>query len=244
MSESLAIVCFQWNVGFREYRPEYVNALARGYRRNLSLPHRFVCITDETEGFSSDVIVMPLPESAREVSQWPSPHGPEYPASYRRLWTFSIEAKALADVVLMTDIDCVVTGPVDPLIEYLGETGADFVGWNPPTTWSGVRRRLAGGNWLLRTGTKAHVWEGLNSEGLAEARKSGQMGSDQAWISYCLANDCVVWPKGHGIFEAQWMRPNKFRVLPEGARIVHFNGADLKPWQALDIEWVRTHWDA
>ena len=33
----LAVVCFRWN-GSREYRPEYVNALALGYKRHLAIP--------------------------------------------------------------------------------------------------------------------------------------------------------------------------------------------------------------
>lgn len=239
---SLAVVCFQWNAGFRAYRPEYVNALARGYRRNLSIPHKFVCITDDTEGFSSDVVVMPLPDAARKVAKWPSPEGPNYPASYRRLWLFSKEAREIADVVLMTDIDCVVTGGIDPLVQYMDRARADFVGWRPPTTWNGVIR-VAGGSWLLRTGACSEVWERLSPEGLVAARKSGQYGSDQAWISYCLARTCAVWPEGNGIYEAQSMRPNKFRVLPHDARIVHFNGAQ-KPWEMTDIPWIRDNWDA
>lgn len=202
-----------------------------------------MCITDETEGFSSDVTVVPLPDAARNAASWPSPEGPNYPASYRRLWMFSEDAKQIADVVLMTDIDCVVTGSVDPLVEYMDEVGADFVGWRPPTTWNGVVR-VAGGNWLLRTGAHTRVWDDLSPESLRAARKAGQYGSDQAWISYCLAKNCAVWPEGHGIYEAQSMRPSFFHALPRDARIVHFNGANLKPWEALDRKWVAKHWNA
>ena len=237
---TLAVVCFQWNDGFRDYRSEYVNRLARGYKRNLSIPHRFCCVTEETEGFSDDVTVVPLPESAKRLAGLPSPNGPRYPSSYRRLWTFSKEAAELGDVILMTDIDCIVVGPVDPLVAHI--EGATFVGWRPPTTWNGVTR-VAGGNWLLRAGAHPEVWERFSEEAAKDALAAGQMGSDQAWISYCLAKDCKVWPKGHGIYEAQWMRASKFRVLPAGARIVHFNG-EAKPWhdEMQQIAWIREHW--
>src|SRR5690606_10778105 len=112
-------------------------------------------------------------------------------------------------------------GPIDPLIEFMGADDT-FVGWRPPTTWNGIVR-VAGGNWLLRAGAHQEVWERFGEAGIKAARKAGQRGSDQAWISYCLASNCKVWPKGHGIYEAQWMRPNKFLCLPTGARIIHFN---------------------
>lgn len=233
----LAVVCFRWN-GNREYRPEYVNALARGYKRHLSMPHRFICVTDELEGFSDDVTVWPMPEAAETIGMLKSPEGPRYPSSYRRLWAFSDEARALGDTILMTDVDCVVTGTVDPLIEFMADS--TFVGWRPPTTWGGVIR-VAGGNWLLKAGAHTEVWERFTREGIAEARNAGQLGSDQAWISYCLAKGCTVWPRGAGIYEAQWMRANKFRVLPDSARIVHFNG-ERKPWHMLNISWIKEHW--
>ena len=239
---TLCVVCFQWNNGFREYKPEHVNRVAAGYRRHISRPHRFVCITDETEGFSDDVEIMPLPEEAKYLTDIPSPHGPKYPSSYRRLWAFSKEAECLGDTILMTDIDCIVTGSVDPLVDYMDECGADFVGWKPPSTWAGVNR-VAGGSWLLRAGTHHFVWSGFSDAGIKAAEAAGQRGSDQAWISYCLADHSALWPKGHGIYEAQWMRTNGFRLLPEEARIVHFNGRK-KPWHEdmQSIAWIKENW--
>lgn len=236
----LAIVCWRWNNGFRAYLPEYVNRLARGYARNLSIPHRFYCITDETSGFSDDVTVVPTPEAAKRFASWPSPHGSRYPSCYRRLWTFSKEAAELGDVLMMTDIDCVITDELDPLIEHIeGET---FVGWRPPTTWGSVVR-VAGSTWLLRAGAHTEVWEQFSADAAKRALGAGQMGSDQAHISYCLASTCKVWPEGHGIYEAQDMKPTGFKLLPKDARIVQFNGS-VKPWDAAmqRIPWIREHW--
>lgn len=236
----LSVVCFQWNTGFRQYLPEYVNVLARGYKRNLSMPHRFVCVTEETNGFSSDVEVFPLPPEALEAARLASPEGPRFPASYRRLWAFSEQAKALGDWILMTDIDCVVTGPVDPLIQYALENGHDFVGWRPSSLW-GIEDRIAGGNWLLRAGSRAQVWNKFSREAAVKARKVGYRGSDQAWISYCLAKTAAVWPRHCGIYQAQQMKKHGFRLLPVDAKIVHFNGA-LKPWSFGNVPWINSAW--
>ena len=235
----LAVVCWQWNVGYREYKPEYVNALARGYKRNLSMPHRFVCITEETKGFSSDVEVFPLPPESLEAARLPSPEGPRFPASSRRLWGFSEQAKVLGDWIFATDIDCVVTGQVDPLIQYALDGGHDFVGWRPRSLW-GVEDRIAGGNWLLRAGTRTHVWNSFSKEAAAKARSVGYRGSDQAYISYCLAKTAAVWPKHCGIYQAQDMKKQGFKVLPSDARIVHFNGG-VKAWTLGHIPWIKCH---
>jgi hypothetical protein len=56
-----------------------------------------------------------------------SPEGPRFPSSYRRLWTFSDDARLLGDRVMMIDIDAVVTGDLGPLFA----PDDDFVGWVP-----------------------------------------------------------------------------------------------------------------
>lgn len=235
----LGVVCFQWNSGYREYLPEYVNVLARAYKRNLSIPHRFICVTEETQGFSSDVEVLKLPEAAMQAAGMASPEGPRFPSSYRRLWAFSEEAKCLGDWVLMTDIDCIVTGSVDPLIQFALDGGHDFVGWRPSSLW-GVEDRIAGGNWLLRTGTRTQVWTSFCKESALKARRVGYRGSDQAYISYVLAKTAAIWPQHCGIYQAQQMKKQGFRVLPKDARIVHFNGR-VKPWNLKQIPWISTH---
>lgn len=238
----LAVVAFQWNTGFRDYRPEYVNALARGYRKHLSRPHRFVCITDETEGFSTDVEVLPLPEEARQAASIQSPEGPRFPSSYRRLWCFSEEAKQLGDVILMSDIDAVVTGPVDPLVEVFEKSGSPFVGWQPSTTWGVEQKRFGGGSWILKAGALTNVWKTFSVKAAAEARVAGFRGSDQAYISYRLAKNYPSWPQQCGIYQAQQLKRSGFKVLPSDARIVHFNGR-LKAWspELRDVPWIKQH---
>lgn len=230
------MVCFQWNSGYRDYKPEYVNILARGVQRHLPIPHKFFCVTEETNGFSSDVTVIPTPDLAREVGKIPSPEGPKFPSSYRRLWAFSEEAKCLGDRVMMLDIDCVITGDLSPLFE----PQDDFIGWRPSSQW-GKSSRVAGGTWLLRTGTRTVVWTSFSKEAAARARSAGFRGSDQAWISYVLGAHVKVWKQNCGIYQAQQMKKAAFKVLPADARIVHFNGG-FKVWAARDIPWIKTAW--
>lgn len=237
MSESLAVVCYQWNNGFRKYLPDYVNRLAKRYRQHLPLPHRFVCITDETQGFSADVELLPLPEGAREVAKLRSPEGDRFPASYRRLWTLSDEARSIADRILVSDIDALIVGPCAPLID----VDADFVGWRPRFAW-GTAHRVGGGSWLVRTGRFGKLWRRLLENPQREiraARAAGFRGSDQALLSFWMRG-CIVWPKDCGIYQSQDLKKSRFERKPDDARIVHFNGK-YKPWDSRmqRIPWIR-----
>lgn len=238
MTESTTVCCFQWNNGFRNYKPAYVNVLAKSIARNLSIPHRFVCITDETAGFSRRVELLKTPDAALVAGSIPSPEGARFPASYRRLWALSEEAKVLGDRVMMIDIDCVVPRNIDSLFD----EEADFVGWRPNYAW-GNEHRIGGGSWMVRTGSCTGAWNDFIADppaAIARARKAGFRGSDQAWLSYYMKN-CAVWPRNSGILQSQDLRKNRFTVLPAGARIVHFNGRH-KPWDMLRIPWIRKHW--
>lgn len=235
--ESIGVVCFQWNNGFRRYLPEYVNRLARGVRQHLSLPHTFYCVTDETEGFGPGVVVIKTPERARQLGEIPSPEGPRFPSSYRRLWVFSEEAKTLAVRLMLLDIDCIPVAEMGPLFD----VDDDFVGWRPNSVW-GVSGRIGGGTLLLRTGTHTRVWDQFSLREISKARALGYRGSDQAYISYKLGPDVKVWPQKSGIYQAQDIKGNGFRTYPSDARLLHFNGK-VKPWDLVgQINWISERW--
>jgi hypothetical protein len=257
----ISILCYLWE-GSRAFLPEYVNVLARMVDRHLPEPHRFICVTDTTQGFSSDVEVIDMPPEARALRALSSPEGKHFPSSYPRLWTFSLAAKALGERVLLLDIDCLVVSDMRRLFELQH----DFVGWRSRPPQEGPIR-FGGGTWMHRTGTRTHVWERFIEnppQAIQEAREAGYRGSDQAWISHCLSKTEPSWPEPSGIFCAQDYRnrpttapvrrrhnhrpirkqrhqppPGPLKV-PNGAIILHMNGR-LKPWQSAD-EIVTTHW--
>ena len=218
-----SVVCFLWNNGFREYKPEHVNILYRAVRKHCKEKYRFICITDEKHSFDKGIEIIPLPDSAKLASKIPSPEGPRFPSSYRRLWAFSEEAKILGDRILMLDIDCLVVGDLKKLFDYEG----DFIGWRPNSVW-GKENRIGGGTWLHTTGTLTWVWDEFGQEGITKAHNAGWRGSDQAWISYCLADKYPVFPREIGIYQKQDGVTKSYNV-PGNAVIIHYNG-DPKPW--------------
>jgi hypothetical protein len=233
----LSIVCWIWSEpGSRKYLPGHVNVLARMFARTLSVAHRFICVADSAQGFSPEVEVVITPALAREAGRLKSPEGSRFPSCYRRLWTFSEDARQVfGERVFLTDIDVVLTADLTPIVD----RPEDFVGWRPLARWGRNNDRIGGGMYLLRTGSRAHVWtEFQGAKSIARARAAGFRGSDQAWLSYCLSRE-TVWPQKCGLYSIRDLH-NGRDPLPADARLVQFNGP-AKPWDSK-IEWVRTHW--
>lgn len=229
-------VCFLWRNGFRSYKPEHVNILANAIGYFDRDPHKFICVTDETEGFSPAVTVMPMPSAAKALGHLQAPQGKDFPASYRRMWCFSEEAKCLGERIMLLDVDAMVVGDLRPL----WKADADFVGWRPMSIW-GRENRIGGGTWLLKTGTLTWLWDRFIADPvklIEETRAIGWNGSDQAILSRFLPGRYPTWPQMCGIYGAQdgvftWDLP------PKDARIVHFNGSE-KQWGQQKL-WMRAY---
>lgn len=237
--QELSVLCYLWNEqGFSELRgfePQHVNFLASQVSEHLSLPYRFICITDATTGFDDGIEVMPLPEEAREIARIPTAQGKErFPSCYRRLWTFAEGAKVLGDVVLVLDIDCFIVGSLNPLFDFMPE--ADFVGWNPVQAWG--KTKVGGGTWRHRPGTRMQLWEGFSQQDALRIKDLGFNGSDQAILSYYLGTE-PVFPQDW-ILNRQDMRRLDGKV-PTIAKIVHCNGPrNMKGFLNIDdVPWVR-----
>lgn len=241
---TVTIVTWVWDGG-RDYAPEHARVLAASLARHMSVPYRLVVIADDPRGNWGACEVIETPPAARALGKLESPEGKRFPSSYRRLWMFSREAAELGPRLLLTDLDIVVTGDWAPLLEH----PADFVGWRPGQVWGNQETRVAGGMYLLTAGAVANVWDRFEgAPSILEARKAGFRGSDQAWISYCLAGTAPVWPKGCGIYSIRDMtrdnRAKQTQSPPADARVVHFNGRG-KPWHRTTLAqhpWVGKYW--
>ena len=52
------VMCLKWG---NKYGPEYVNRLHNMVKRNLTIPHRFVCFTDDPKGLQEGIETFPCP---------------------------------------------------------------------------------------------------------------------------------------------------------------------------------------
>lgn len=232
----ISIVVWLWN-GPRHFLPQHVTTLAKSIKRTLSVPHRFICVTDFTQGFGPEVEVVPMPPAAEALGRLRTPEAKHFPSCYARLWTFSEEAKVLGERLFLTDIDLVVIKDLAPLFNRT----EDFVGWRPKATW-GKSDRIGGGMYLLTAGAHRAVYDDFRgAPSIAVAKRAGYRGSDQAWISYCLGRSAAVWPKSAGLYSIRDLR-NGLDPLPVDAVAVQFNGPSSSKPHNSPLKWVREHW--
>ena len=59
MTDPVLILCMKWGT---LYGARDVNNLARGVRRHLARPHRFICFTDDPSGLHPGIEALPLPD--------------------------------------------------------------------------------------------------------------------------------------------------------------------------------------
>lgn len=242
----LEVVCWKWKPprGYRShFGPETVNVLRRMVQRNLSLPHRFSCITDDAEGIDPEVRIIPLWD---DFAQVPNPSSPRNPTCYRRLKMFSPEAKDLiGEKIVSMDLDVVITGDLTPLFDH----DHDFAIWGGQTVNPNGRGPVY--NWfngslmMLKAGTRTKVWTDFDPKtSPAKAHQAGCRGSDQGWISYCLGRSEKTWGRADGVLSYRNHILPEGGKLPAGARIVAFHG-QYDPWMPhvqQRTPWIARHY--
>jgi hypothetical protein len=225
----LDVICWKWKEpGYRsQFGPETVNVLRNMVARNLKLPHRFSCITDDPKGIDSTIRIIPLWDTYSKLKNPSSARGP---SCYRRLPMFSENARELiGDRIVSMDLDAVVTADLTSLFD----RDDDFVIWGGQTVQPKHKRVY---NWyngslmMLKAGTRTEVWTKFDPVySPIKANAAGCRGSDQGWISYCLGRGEKKWGSHDGVYSFRSsIQPNQGR-LPDNARFVAFHGAH-DPW--------------
>jgi hypothetical protein len=211
------------------YKPEFVNVWANMVRRNLTIPHRLLCITTEPDGIEIDTY--PLWEDfGINNPRW----GASKPQCYRRLKAFSEEMRPiLGDRFVSMDIDCVITGNLDEMLS----RQEDFI-INRGRTHKNIYN---GSMWMMNTGARSHVWDEFRGEESVQ-QASRWMGSDQAWMREALGPDEATWGPEDGIAAYVHLRAIP-KWKPKNTKIVFFQGS-YKPWShgAENIDWIRENW--
>lgn len=99
MPLNLTVVCVKSPPAYDHL---YVNRLYAGVKRNLTVPHRFVCLTDDSSGCKC---------ATRSL-----------PGGLRGWWAkLAIFAKAWSGLVIYFDLDTLITGNLDFLTKYEGD---------------------------------------------------------------------------------------------------------------------------
>lgn len=234
----IRVCTFKWRKpGYRaSFDPQYVNYLKEAVKRNTTVKHEFVCITDDPTGIDKDIRIVPL---------WENP-APNYgtatrPNCFYRLKMFSPEMKELiGERFLWLDLDTVIVGNIDRILKDTSE----FKIWKVDN-----EKMPCNGSMVLHTsGTRAHFWHNFDASRVHPYHslhcENGFMGSDQAWIAQNLTAQDSFFRKVDGVYSFRCHLKKFQQPLPSNARIVFFHGNE-NPWDAdvqQRFEWVRKHY--
>ncbi len=218
------IICMKWG---DKFGPEYVNRLYSMVEKNLTVPHRFVCFTENAEGLAEGIEVRPLPEMSL---------GKELPErGWRKLTVFQEKLADLEGQALFIDLDVVITGNIDSFFETEGE----FViikDWDFPND-------IIGNSSVFRfdIGKYPDILTNFveNGEAVRERHRN-----EQAYLSYAVHEKGILkyWPSEWCVsFKRGCLRKFPLNFLfepkcPENAKIIIFHGRPT-PSQALKGYW-------
>jgi hypothetical protein len=201
--------------------------------RNLTLPHRFICITDEE---------LDIPGIETVPMDW-SKHWPGTCGVKLMLWRPDI-GSVLGPRIFYLDLDVVITANIDRIVH----RPEDVVLWQNPNYTPGGRRAFYQGSvQLLNAGARPQVWERAQwPEALPLVnRRFG--GFEQAWLSEILPWSEAHWDDRDGIYGAGRLGDVCEGVgteLPANACIVSFPG-NREPGQREVQQrhpWVAAHY--
>lgn len=241
----ISFVCWKWRAegSARVFESKHVNIVRAMVERWYPRPFRFICVTDDPAGLDARIEAISMPVRFDHIK---NPSGANFPSCYSRLWNFSADARVLGARIFQLDIDCVITGDLRPLVD----RSEDFVGWCDArfVEHDGQpQNKIAGGAYLLKTGSFLDVWTEFDKKSASRAFEAGNRGSDQGWMSYKLFNlnsgRVGKYTAKDGLMKINWTSPLATRP-PKSARIIFTNG-NKPPWSRdmrLRYPWIREHW--
>ena len=225
--ESVNVICLKWGT---LYGPEYVNHLYNMVARNLSLPFRFICLTEHSEGIKDEVEIFPLPEF--EEPPW---EYARFCSAWRKLALFKPGLADMQGKVLFLDLDVVIIKPIDELFSYANKF-AIIENWYQKNQLAGQASAFC-----FEAGKPVTLLENYLNNPLAVLNKYQ---TEQAYITGELGQG------GFEFFPEPWCQSFKMHCMPVGlqrffsskvkqpedAKIIVFHGRPNPP-DAIKGDW-------
>lgn len=244
--QTVNVLCIKWGT---KYGPEYVNRLRAMVARNLSRPHRFVCLTDRSEGIDAGIEVKAIPETGfadfDQRQAWTFAHG------WLKLTSFKKPLYDLVGPTLFIDLDVVIVDSIDCFFD---EPGQFLV----IKEWD--KRDETGNTSVYRYEIGAHA-DALDHLMHNKTSALASVRNEQEFITGFLARQGKLkyWPAGWCVsFKRHCLRKGLLgwflpASIPPGAKIVAFHGKPNPPdaivgksgkWyrRVLPVRWVAEHW--
>jgi len=211
------ILCWLWHDPkcYAQYTAEHVNRWASMVKRNVTVPHRLSCVTDQPEGIDDGIDIIPLPDWPEVVNpNWPTSKG--RPQCHRRIDMWRADAaETYGERFLMMDIDCAILGNIDHILSREEDVVINGSSMS--------HRPYNGGMVLMTAGARPQVYDQWTPKRQVQASKD-HLGSDQAWYAEILGPDEAKFRKHDGVVYYR-----RFRPVWDQTKILFFNGS-TKPW--------------
>lgn len=199
----LTAACIEWG-NYLGRGAEYVEKLARGVARHLKQPHRFVVLRPREDQLPPALAV--ISDEARTAGTW------------QKLSLF--RPGQFAGRVLYLDLDSVIVGPLDELVEHKGAVHLADWGWD--------RNVHAGGTLVWDAEIEAPcIWDAFH------AKVPLRFDNDQEWMT-----TLGVWDR----LPPHLIRSYRYHCkqgVPQGASVIAFHG---KPKPHELGGWVADEW--
>lgn len=219
----LTIVTWLWRGWRPVYNAGHVNKLGRMLAKHMSIPYRFVCVTDDPAGIEYETFPLWKSVPVNVTKSWIIDTRDPIPNCFTRLRLFDYEVSKWlgASKILSIDLDCMIFDDLAPLL-----TDDTF------KAAKGMHSNYCGTLWQLTPGAHQDVWSSFDPEESPKQIANTQYGnrvisgSDQAWMSIKISG-APTWDKDQGVY---WYREiMNQRKIPKNARVVYFAGG-IKPW--------------
>jgi hypothetical protein len=227
----LHVVTWWWG---DKYPAHYVERLRDGLRRHLRQPYRLLCMVDRLlerpaltgvgyrQILDHDLIAQQGCFARLRM--------------FDRDWQFAREI-APEERIGCIDLDCVVTGPLDPLFDR-PESFVILQGANAANPCP-----VNGSLMMLRGAAHQDVWSDFSLEAARQV-PFHEFPDDQGWIAHKLPG-CAGWQAGpeSGVYAFKKPGWPKGDDLPKDARLVVFPGW-RDPAKFEHLGWVKRNWAA
>jgi len=111
----LTVVCLKWGTALPAGG---VTVLYNAVRRNLDIPFRFICFTDDPSGLAPGIEARPILDIGMPPERWRS-------GCWPKLTIFKPGILDDADLAVYFDLDIIIRAPLAPFIERAGSAASD-----------------------------------------------------------------------------------------------------------------------
>jgi len=221
------IVCMKWG---SKYGSEYVNILYHMVKRNITLPFRFICLTEHPEEIEKEIEIMPLPDFKE-----PAPEYFKFCQAWRKLSLFDKNIYDIKGQILFLDLDVVIIDNIDCFFNFSRKL-AIIENWSQPNRLIGQASAFC-----FEVGMYTHLLEKYQTQQELVVKTHR---TEQVYITRELG-------KGNfDYFPDEWCKSFKFHCMPggplnsfmtptripPGAKIIVFHG-NPKPSDAIAGVW-------